>query len=242
MQSHSPMESSHMMFKPVIALAALALASGASAATVLFSEDFDSITSNTLQITTTAASMTVIGNVDAVVPTNPYGITGLTSTVIDLDGTRGPGAVSKGGFNLVAGNTYTLSFVAGGAQRRSVEDSLYVDFISDAPADLRMLSSTGLFSFVGGGFDMFSYFTAINNGVAGTTPFTASSMTFRANNSTSFAFNIGTTSSDNIGPLLDSVMLTQNAGVVPEPATWAMLIAGFGLVGATMRRRRAVAA
>ena len=29
---------------------------------------------------------------------------------------------------------------------------------------------------------------------------------------------------------------------VPEPATWAMLIAGFGLVGATMRRRRTVAA
>jgi hypothetical protein len=28
-----------------------------------------------------------------------------------------------------------------------------------------------------------------------------------------------------------------NAGV-PEPASWAMLIAGFGLVGATMRRRR----
>ena len=29
---------------------------------------------------------------------------------------------------------------------------------------------------------------------------------------------------------------------VPEPATWAMLIAGFGLVGATMRRRRAAIA
>lgn len=27
-------------------------------------------------------------------------------------------------------------------------------------------------------------------------------------------------------------------GVVPEPATWAMMIAGFGLVGAAMRRRR----
>ena len=29
---------------------------------------------------------------------------------------------------------------------------------------------------------------------------------------------------------------------VPEPASWAMLIAGFGLVGATMRRRRLAAA
>jgi hypothetical protein len=29
---------------------------------------------------------------------------------------------------------------------------------------------------------------------------------------------------------------------IPEPATWAMLIAGFGLVGTAMRRRRAVAA
>lgn len=30
--------------------------------------------------------------------------------------------------------------------------------------------------------------------------------------------------------------------VVPEPATWAMLIAGFGLVGGAMRRRRESAA
>ncbi len=31
-------------------------------------------------------------------------------------------------------------------------------------------------------------------------------------------------------------------GAVPEASTWAMLIAGFGLVGASMRRRKAVAA
>ncbi len=29
---------------------------------------------------------------------------------------------------------------------------------------------------------------------------------------------------------------------VPEPATWAMMIAGFGAVGATLRRRRTAAA
>ena len=33
--------------------------------------------------------------------------------------------------------------------------------------------------------------------------------------------------------------LTQVA-VVPEPATWAMMIAGFGLAGTALRRRRAV--
>ncbi len=37
--------------------------------------------------------------------------------------------------------------------------------------------------------------------------------------------------------MLDGVSLA-----VPEPATWAMLIGGFGLVGAASRRRRAIAA
>lgn len=36
------------------------------------------------------------------------------------------------------------------------------------------------------------------------------------------------------GPALDNVSIA----AIPEPATWAMMIAGIGLVGATMRRRR----
>lgn len=32
------------------------------------------------------------------------------------------------------------------------------------------------------------------------------------------------------------------AGAVPEPATWAMMLLGFGAVGATMRRRKRVTA
>ncbi len=39
--------------------------------------------------------------------------------------------------------------------------------------------------------------------------------------------------------LLDGVSLTAN---VPEPAAWAMLIVGFGLVGAARRRRAAIVA
>jgi hypothetical protein len=37
-------------------------------------------------------------------------------------------------------------------------------------------------------------------------------------------------------------LILNTAAAVPEPATWAMMIAGFGMVGATVRRRRLVAA
>jgi hypothetical protein len=40
----------------------------------------------------------------------------------------------------------------------------------------------------------------------------------------------------------DSTMMSLTVSNVPEPASWAMLIAGFGLTGAAMRRRRLVAA
>ena len=39
--------------------------------------------------------------------------------------------------------------------------------------------------------------------------------------------------------LLDNISLSA-LNAVPEPSSWAMLIAGFGLTGAAMRRRRAV--
>jgi hypothetical protein len=46
-----------------------------------------------------------------------------------------------------------------------------------------------------------------------------------------------------VGLSLDSIEYeaVPGASAVPEPASWAMLIAGFGLTGAAMRRRRAAA-
>ena len=48
--------------------------------------------------------------------------------------------------------------------------------------------------------------------------------------------------SRSISRVLFTYELGEPAPGVPEPASWAMLIAGFGLTGAAMRRRRAVAA
>lgn len=41
---------------------------------------------------------------------------------------------------------------------------------------------------------------------------------------------------------LTALTIDSASAAVPEPASWAMLIAGFGLVGATLRRRRAITA
>jgi hypothetical protein len=49
----------------------------------------------------------------------------------------------------------------------------------------------------------------------------------------------GESTQDDGQPGGDSDLRTP-AAPVPEPATWAMMIAGFGLAGAVMRRRRAV--
>lgn len=47
--------------------------------------------------------------------------------------------------------------------------------------------------------------------------------------------------SDSLGGYLDDIRLVGAGGGVPEPATWAMMLAGFGLIGAALRRRSPVA-
>ena len=69
---------------------------------------------------------------------------------------------------------------------------------------------------------------------------------------THFAFNLTSTNGIGIqwGPdafntgidNVDFSFTPNGGGGVPEPATWALMIAGFGLVGASIRRRRLVGA
>lgn len=41
--------------------------------------------------------------------------------------------------------------------------------------------------------------------------------------------------------IFDTIGFTSVAGAVPEPSTWAMLVAGFGMVGFSMRKRSSAA-
>ena len=55
--------------------------------------------------------------------------------------------------------------------------------------------------------------------------------------SSSIGVRIQALASTQAGPGLDNVILTAVPGGVPEPASWALMIAGFGLIGSAMRRR-----
>ncbi|PZN92326.1 MAG: hypothetical protein DCF31_16645 [Alphaproteobacteria bacterium] len=56
-----------------------------------------------------------------------------------------------------------------------------------------------------------------------------------------YSVNLSTGAGTFIGGVGAGGLTGFTAGAVPEPASWAMLIAGFGLVGASMRRRAATA-
>jgi hypothetical protein len=60
------------------------------------------------------------------------------------------------------------------------------------------------------------------------------SLSFTAASSGPFSLSFKNSGADYVGVLLDNV----SVAAVPEPATYGMLLAGLGLVGAAARRRR----
>ncbi len=87
-----------------------------------------------------------------------------------------------------------------------------------------------------------SQFTSVyNNTTGGFSGWFTETFRFTATGTTQVLSFLAHGTPEGVPPfsLLDGVSLQ---AAVPEPASWAMLIAGFGLVGAAARRRRAVAA
>ncbi|MDX2209014.1 MAG: PEPxxWA-CTERM sorting domain-containing protein [Sphingopyxis sp.] len=221
-------------------VAATAFAVIPAHAAEVFTDGFEGDPSNKLNVNP-LAKWTVTGAVDVVANPNGFGINvtpDASGNVVDLDGSPGPGEITtKDSFAFNAGDLVTLSFVLGGSQRNNGDNSWFTRFIFSDVTNVTNVQGTGLLTGFGLNGNIGPTFT-MGALIGASAPFTTSTFSFRATNAGSLRLAFGTTSRDNIGPLLDNVSL--NIGAVPEPATWAMMIMGFGLIGGTMRSRKSV--
>jgi hypothetical protein len=228
----------HVKLAGLSAVIAFGFATNVSANTMLF-EDFENVASNTLSLTTLPGFTVTGSTVDVVGQVNSWGITTTTGNVVDLDGTPGPATIisSPTSFSFNAGDTITLSLLLGGAQRGSVSDDFILGMTLGGATPVSGTSGTGYFS----NLDC-AVCTSINSNsftyyLSGSDPFVESSFSFTALTAGAFGFSFGTTSSDNVGPLIDNVSLNISPAV-PEPSTWAMLILGFFGIGFMAYRKR----
>lgn len=226
----------------VFALGVLSLAAPASAA-VVFSDNFDAENGGATALSYNGfANFSVIGNVD-LVKNGDYSIV-CSGSCVDLDGTTGPGRItSLQSFAFSAGDTVRYTATLGGNQRDAASDGFYLGF--NFGGNTSLVNYGYNFANLGGN-DQIVYSgttTGISTSfaIAGNQSFGSYSLFFTAGNAGTLKFFTGTGSADNVGPLLDKVALSIDKAAVPEPAAWAMMLAGFGLVGAAMRRREKVA-
>lgn len=169
-----------------------------------------------------------------------YGLTcaGGSGSCIDLDGTTNSGGAltTKNAIAFATGSLVTLSFDLSGNQRGAGSDLFTAGFIFGNQTSLLNYTLGGGF----GGFSIGSFnATGITTGgsIFDTTPFTRYTLSFTAGGAGTAKGFVGTSSNDNFGPILDNFSLSATA--VPEPATWAMMMLGFGIVGFGVRSRRA---
>ena len=245
-----------MRYAAIFGAAALLFSTSAFATTVL-SDDFNGENGGNTALNYTGFAnwgVTTVGNpgtsggsVDVVGTPNPYGITcaGGSGSCVDLDGsTSASGTLfSLNSFAFSAGQLITLSFDLSGNQRNRSIDGFFTGFLFGGPRPtLSFNSQSG--AFAPGPLLQTSvpnYIGTFAN-VAGNSPFQRYVISIIPNAGGTFRPVFGQDRrqpgiDDNQGPLLDNISLSIAA--VPEPATWAMMILGFGLIGASLRRRKA---
>lgn len=185
-------------------------------------------------------------SVDVLREPNGFGLPcagGAGSSCVDLDGSTGNGGrlVTNLAYAVSIGDIVTLTLDLAGSRRGSTEnfgfgfrtDGAAMDFL-DITAQIPGLVNVAPTNLTGA-----QGFFAVTNNLGSGYGYTSSFVRFRAGTAGSIRAFAQTSSNDNVGPLIDNFTLDVTA--VPEPASWAMMIAGFGLVGSAMRRRKPLA-
>ena len=194
------------------------------------------------------------GNQASTAATNvAAGLTGLSfSRGSGLTATAGANSINSSGFNVPTDNdfySFGLNVLSGFT---ATIDQLVLGSQSSntGPGSINLLASID-----GGAFTTVASYLQTASNLSQTitiTPITAlSNVTFRLVSANQVAANggaigaAGTFRVTNFAPTGANTPVTINGTVtnvvsaVPEPATWAMIIVGFGMAGAAMRRRPA---
>ena len=206
-----------MKIKLAILAAAVASVFSVSAqAAPVFSDNFDSYAADQLNWVAPVSSGWVITNgmVDIIGNGGSFDFLPGNGSYVDLDGSSSRSGQLSHTVNLVTGYTYILSFDLAGSQRGTSEI-----------VDVRFGTTTENFILASG--DGFSHHTM--NFI----PLSSGLYSFDYQNN-QFGANLGNAEGNHIGALLDNVAVTS----VPEPESYAMFMAGLGVMGFIARRRK----
>lgn len=124
--------------------------------------------------------------------------------------------------DLVAGTSYTFGFdyLLPGNGVNNINSAILTASIANAP---------------------FATFAALGGSTADVWKLASGTQTFIANQTGKFAFSFAAQGFAAKDFAVDRVFLAKTSQVtaaVPEPATWAMMLTGFAMVGVAVRRRR----
>ncbi len=219
------------------ALAAAAVLAMPASAVTIFSQNFDSAPK--ANNTTNVPGFTVSGAVD-LIPNGTAGVlcAGAAGRCLDLVGSPNVGSVTSNPINFQAGRLITVTFDLSGNPRANTPPDIF-NFALGFTNPENIAAFTLISGFQGSYGTIGSNITSMGTyteSLVRNRPFVTYALSFVSTGAGSLLLTFGAGGpNDSAGPILDNILVDS---AVPEPATWFMLLTGFGMVGLAARRRR----